>query len=402
MNDFKYLHDNLCRGVNEVIPGDGLMHKLKSKKKLRIKAGFDPTAPDLHLGHTVLISKLKQFQEFGHQVVFLIGDFTAMIGDPSGRSVTRPQLTKEQIDNNARTYKNQIFKILNPDLTEIRFNSEWLGEMSASDLIRLSSSYTVARMLERDDFEKRYQNHQSISIHEFIYPIIQGYDSVALNADIEIGGTDQKFNLIMGRHMQAIYNQEPQIVLTLPLLEGLDGKNKMSKSLNNYIAINDEPDEIFGKIMSISDDLMWRYLDLISSFDLAEIRSLRESVNQGMNPRDVKILLALDQVSRFYNKDVAEKSKSHFLNKFQKRELDEDMVYTELSVGETGIQLANLLKDSNLVSSTSEALRLIKQGGVRVNGKKVDIANPVYLPEQELICQVGKRKSLRVKLLVIT
>ncbi len=386
------------RGTEEVLPEELLLKKLQRQKPLKIKAGFDPTAPDLHLGHTVLINKLRQFQELGHEVIFLIGDFTGMIGDPTGKSATRPPLTREAVLENAKTYEHQIFKILDPSKTTVLFNSSWMGEMSAVDLIQLAAKHTVARMLERDDFNKRYTSGQAIAIHEFLYPLIQGYDSVALKADVELGGTDQKFNLLVGRQLQEAYGQEPQVVITLPILEGLDGVQKMSKSLNNYIGITDPPEEMFGKVMSISDDLMWRYFELLSFRPMSEIEAWREGVAKGDNPRDVKVRLAEELVERFHSKEEAERAHQAFVARFQKGQMPDDMPEFCLEPPEGGYPIANLLKDTGLVKSTSEAMRMIKQGAVRIDGKRVSDQGLAPQSGQTLILQVGKRRFARVEL----
>ncbi len=388
--------DLIKRGTEEVLPEDLLIKKLERGQPLKIKAGFDPTAPDLHIGHTVLINKLRQFQELGHEVIFLIGDFTGMIGDPTGKSVTRPPLTREEVLENAKTYEHQIFKILDPTRTTVLFNSSWMGEMSAVDLIQLAAKHTVARMLERDDFNKRYTGGQPIAIHEFLYPLVQGYDSVALKADVELGGTDQKFNLLVGRQLQEAYGQEPQVVITLPILEGLDGVQKMSKSLNNYIAINDPPEEMFGKIMSISDTLMWRYFELLSFRPMSEIEDWRGQVANGANPRDMKVRLAEELVARFHNQEAALKAHEAFVARFQKGQIPDEMPEHHLKSPEGGYPIANLLKDAGLVSSTSEANRMIKQGAVRVDGEKVAGPSLVITPGAASVYQVGKRKFARV------
>ena len=383
-----------ARGSDEIIPLDELKTKLKKGKPLKIKAGFDPTAPDLHLGHTVLINKLKQLQDLGHEILFLIGDFTAMIGDPTGKSATRPPLSDEQIQENSKTYQDQVFKILDKNKTQVVFNSHWMKKLTSADMIKLASQQTVARMLERDDFSKRYKSGQGISIHEFLYPLVQGYDSVALEADVELGGTDQKFNLLMGRELQKNNNQEPQIILTMPILEGLDGVQKMSKSLNNYIAIDDSSDEMFGKIMSISDDLMWRYLELLSFESMETIESWKKEVEQGENPRDIKFRLADEIISRFHSKDEAKVANQNFINRFAKNQIPDEMDEFEF---ESGIKIGNLLKDADLVDSTSEAFRMIKQGAVKINGEKV--ANKdIDLPSGTAVYQVGKRKFARITL----
>ncbi len=383
----------ITRGAVELISESELIDKLKLERPLRIKAGFDPTAPDLHLGHTVLINKMRQLQELGHEIIFLIGDFTGMIGDPSGRSVTRPSLTREEIVANAQTYKEQIFKILDPQKTKIMFNSEWMESMGSAGLIKLASSYTVARILERDDFERRFKANQPIAIHEFLYPLVQAYDSVAIEADMELGGTDQKFNLLMGRELQKHYGQVPQIVLTMPLLEGMDGIQKMSKSYNNYIGIKDSPDDMFGKIMSISDDLMWRYYELLSFKPMAEINELQNQVQQGLNPRDVKMQLAEEIIARFHDQEQAVQAKEHFIAQFRHHKPPENIPEIELQ-GE--LPLANLLKQAGLVTSTSDGIRMIQQGAVKIDTEKVT-ENIKVAAGEEHIYQVGKRRFARVK-----
>lgn len=386
------------RGTSEILLLDDLKQKLASGKKLIIKAGFDPTAPDLHLGHTVLLNKLRHFQQLGHEIVFLIGDFTGMIGDPSGKNVTRPPLTRDEVEKNAQTYANQVYKILDREHLQIRFNSEWLGKFSAVDLVRLAGSYTVARMLERDDFHKRYTSGQSIAIHEFLYPLLQGYDSVALKADVELGGTDQKFNLLLGRELQKQQGMAQQVVITLPLLEGLDGQQKMSKSLNNYIAINDDPKEMFGKIMSISDELMWRYFELLSlDLTLAQIQQMRsETVTSGLNPRDCKIKLALEIITRFHDKTSAENALEDFQRRFKQNEMPEEIDEIHLAIEGSDVSLANLLKDAGLVASTSEARRLLQGGGVKIDGVKAEDPNLQIPVNSQHVYQVGKRKFAKV------
>jgi len=380
------------RGTDEILPLDELKKKLTKNKPLRIKAGFDPTAPDLHLGHTVVINKMKQLQDLGHEIIFLIGDFTGMIGDPTGKNVTRKPLTKADVLENAKSYEDQVFKILDKDKTRIAFNSEWMGKMSSAEMISLASKQTVARMLERDDFSKRYKGGQAISIHEFLYPLVQGYDSVALRADIELGGSDQKFNLLVGRELQKQADMEPQVILTMPILEGLDGVQKMSKSLGNYIGIDEDPDSMFGKIMSISDDLMWRYLELLSFESLETIESWKKEVEDGENPRNIKFRLAEEIVTRFHDKDQALKAQQNFIDRFAKNQIPDEM--DEFSFSK-GIKVANLLKDSNLVSSTSEAFRMIKQGAVKIDGEK--LTDKDLAPDEgTLVFQVGKRKFARV------
>ncbi|MBW9257910.1 MAG: tyrosine--tRNA ligase [Candidatus Thiodiazotropha sp. (ex. Lucinisca nassula)] len=384
------------RGTEEVLPEELLIKKLKRGEPLKIKAGFDPTAPDLHLGHTVLINKLRQFQELGHEVIFLIGDFTGMIGDPTGKSATRPPLTREEVLENAKTYEHQIFKILDPTKTTVLFNSSWMGEMSAVDLIQLAAKHTVARMLERDDFNKRYTSGQPIAVHEFLYPLVQGYDSVALKADVELGGTDQKFNLLVGRQLQEAYQQEPQVVITLPILEGLDGVQKMSKSLNNYIGITDQPEEMFGKVMSISDDLMWRYYELLSFRPMDEIKAWKAEVDGGANPRDIKVRLAQELVERFHSKEMAEKAHQAFIARFQKGQIPDEMPECELKADSGSYPIANLLKDGGLVKSTSEAMRMIKQGAVRIDGDRVEQTSLTIEAGTTAVFQVGKRRFARI------
>ena len=380
------------RGADEILPLEELKKKLEKNKPLRVKLGMDPTAPDLHLGHTVVINKMKQLQDLGHEIIFLIGDFTGMIGDPTGKNVTRKPLTKADVLENAKSYEDQVFKILDKDKTRITFNSEWMGKMSSAEMISLASKQTVARMLERDDFSKRYKGGQAISIHEFLYPLVQGYDSVALRADIELGGSDQKFNLLVGRELQKQADMEPQVILTMPILEGLDGVQKMSKSLGNYIGIDEDPDSMFGKIMSISDDLMWRYLELLSFESLETIESWKKEVEDGENPRNIKFRLAEEIVTRFHDKDQALKAQQNFIDRFAKNQIPDEM--DEFSFSK-GIKVANLLKDSNLVSSTSEAFRMIKQGAVKVDGEK--LTDKDLAPDEgTLVFQVGKRKFARV------
>ena len=384
------------RGIDEVLTEDDLVSKLKSKKQLTVKVGFDPTAPDLHLGHTVILNKMRHFQDLGHKVVFLIGDFTGRIGDPSGKNKTRPALDKEELEKNAKTYSDQVFKILNKDLTDIRFNSEWCEDLGADGIIGLASKYNLGRMLERDDFSKRYKANQQIAIHEFLYPLIQAYDSIALNADVEMGGTDQKFNLLVGRELQRAFDQEPQVCITLPILEGLDGTNKMSKSLDNYVGINEDPDEMFGKIMSISDDLMWRWFELLSFRPINEINELKKEVKSGMNPRDAKILLAEEIIERFHSKEDAGNAKNTFLDRFQKGAKPKDIETFSISL-DGDIAIGNLLKESGLVQSTSEAMRLVKQGAVKINDEKIDDPKLSIAKNQELLVQVGKRRFLKIK-----
>jgi len=384
------------RGADEILVEAELVGRLKSGKPLRVKAGFDPTAPDLHLGHTVLINKLRQFQELGHEVLFLIGDFTGMIGDPTGKNVTRKPLTRDDVMENAATYEHQIYKILDPEKTTVMFNSQWMGEMSAADLIQVAAKHTVARMLERDDFNKRYTGNQPIAIHEFLYPLIQGYDSVAMKADVELGGTDQKFNLLVGRELQKHYGQKPQVILTMPILEGLDGVQKMSKSLNNYIGINEPPDEMFGKLMSISDDLMWRYFELLSFRPLGEIEQLRQDIQQGENPRDIKFQLGQELVARFHDKQAAEAAQAGFIARFQKGAMPDDMPELTLTAAEDGIKIANLLKQASLTGSTSDAFRMIKQGAVRMDGERITDKGLSIAAGNTHVFQVGKRRFARV------
>jgi tyrosyl-tRNA synthetase len=385
------------RGTEEILIEDALRKKLQSGRPLRVKAGFDPTAPDLHLGHTVLINKLRQFQDLGHHVLFLIGDFTGMIGDPTGKSATRKPLSREDIAVNAATYQEQVFRILDPQRTEVVFNSQWMDGLGAAGLVQVAARHTVARMLERDDFSKRYRGGQSIAIHEFLYPLIQGYDSVALRADVELGGTDQKFNLLVGRQLQESYGQEPQVVITLPLLEGLDGVQKMSKSLGNYIGITDPPDDMFGKLMSVSDELMWRYFELLSRRDMTEIDAWRAAVRDGMNPRDVKFELALEMVARFHSAAAARSAQDGFIARFQRGALPDDAPEITLIAGaDGGIPIANLLKGAGLVKSTSEAIRLIGQGGVKVDGKRIDDLCQLCGVGSKSLYQVGKRRYAQV------
>ena len=385
----------LTGGTEEIIPEAAFLEQIGSKKTLRIKAGFDPTSPDLHLGHTVLLNKMKIFQDLGHEVIFLIGDFTGLVGDPSGVNETRPVLTEEQLNQNAETYKQQVFKILDPDKTEIRYNSEWMNDVHPSEFIKLLSSYTVARMLERDDFSKRYKAQQPISIHEFLYPILQGYDSVKLNADIEMGGTDQKFNLLLGREVQKHYGQKQQSILTVPLLEGLDGVKKMSKSLGNYIALEDKPDDMFGKLMSISDDLMWRYFSLLSFRSSKEILAFKNDINEGTNPRDIKFLLAEEIVERFHQ-GLGEVSKGNFINRFQKGNISQDIEEININIENDTELLTRIIKESKLLSSTSEALRMIQQGAVKLNNEKVSDTKTIVQKGSSNLIQVGKKKVAKI------
>lgn len=385
----------LKRGVVETLLEEDLDARLKLGRPLRVKAGFDPTAPDLHIGHTVLVNKLRQFQDLGHDVLFLIGDFTGMIGDPTGKSATRPPLTQEQVVENAKTYQKQIFKILDPERTQILFNSQWLNKLSSVDLIKLAATHTVARMLERDDFQKRYSGGQPIAIHEFLYPLLQGYDSVAMKADVELGGTDQKFNLLMGRELQKHYGQTPQVVMTLPLLEGLDGVQKMSKSLGNYIGIDEPANEIFGKVMSVSDDLMWRYLELLSFRSMDEINHWRQEVSQGLNPKEIKIRLAKELVERFHSKEAAEQAHQDFNARFARKEIPTDLEEIVLTA-EDDLPIAQLLKEANLVPSTSEANRMIDQGGVKIDNEKISDKKLKLKKGTTHIYQVGKRRIAKV------
>ena len=389
---------DLLRGADEVLIKQELIEKLKEGRPLRIKAGFDPTAPDLHLGHTVLINKLKQFQDLGHEVMFLIGDFTGMIGDPTGKNVTRKPLTREEVIHNAKTYEEQIFKILDSNKTRVMFNSSWMNAMSSADLIQLAAKHTVARMLERDDFSKRFKGGQSIAIHEFLYPLIQGYDSVEMKADVELGGTDQKFNLLVGRQLQEAFGQKPQVVITMPILEGLDGVQKMSKSLNNYIGIADVADEMFGKIMSISDELMWRYFELLSFRPMAEINSWKLECIEGANPRNYKVKLAQEIIERFHDAKAAVKALENFEARFQRGAMPDEIDEIELKIQGSSFCIANLLKESGLTSGTSEAIRLINQGAVKIDGEKVSDAKLEISINTQNIYQVGKRKFAKVKL----
>lgn len=386
------------RGCDELTVEQELAEKLAAGKPLRVKAGFDPTAPDLHLGHTVLLNKLRQLQELGHQIFFLIGDFTGMIGDPTGKNATRPPLSKEQVLENAQSYRDQVFKILDPQRTEVVFNSSWMEQLGSSGMIRLAAQHTVARMLERDDFSKRYRNNQPIAIHEFLYPLVQGYDSVALRADLELGGTDQKFNLLMGRELQKHHGQAPQCILTMPLLEGLDGVQKMSKSLGNYVGISEAPEQIFGKLMSVSDDLMWRYIELLSFASLEEIGRWKRSVAEGANPRDVKVRFAQEIVERFHDRAAAERALQDFESRFRQGGVPDDLPVLELACEPGGSAAVQVMKQAGLCASTSEALRMIDQGGVRINGEKVSDRALKLQPGNEWIIQVGKRKFARVRL----
>lgn len=398
MNSIEEALQQIQRGADEILVESELIKKLKKGKPLKIKAGFDPTAPDLHLGHTVLINKLRQFQDLGHEVQFLIGDFTAMIGDPTGKSATRPPLTREDVLENAKTYEHQVFKILDAQKTTVLFNSQWMGEMKASDMIQLAARHTVARMLERDDFNKRYKGGQSIAVHEFLYPLVQGYDSVAMKSDVELGGTDQKFNLLVGRQLQESYGLEPQICLTMPILEGLDGVQKMSKSLKNYIGITDEPNDMFGKIMSVSDELMWRYFELLSFRSMSEIEKFQHEVKQGKNPRDIKFLLAEEIITRFHNADAARAAQQDFINRFAKGVMPDEMPEITITLTEQVIGIASMLKQANLTSSTSESYRMIQQGAVKIDGEKIEDKAIELKKGQIVVAQVGKRKFARVTL----
>jgi tyrosyl-tRNA synthetase len=386
------------RGCDELLVEAELVDRLKSGRPLRVKAGFDPTAPDLHIGHTVLINKLRQLQELGHHIVFLIGDFTGMIGDPTGKNTTRPPLTREEVAANAKTYTAQVFKILDAGKTEIAFNSVWMDKFTSADMIKLAATHTVARMLERDDFGKRYRANQPIAIHEFLYPLVQGYDSVALKADIELGGTDQKFNLLMGRELQKHYGQPPQCILTMPLLEGLDGVNKMSKSLGNTVGITDSPNDIFGKLMSVSDELMWRYIELLSFAPIATVRQWKKEAGEGRNPRDIKVVFAQEIVARFHSQAAAAAALADFESRFKEGEIPADIKAVSVNVGAGGIAIANLLKDAGLTVSTSEALRMIAQGGVKLDGEKVSDKALKLAAGVQVVVQVGKRKFARVTL----
>ncbi|MEC4726695.1 tyrosine--tRNA ligase [Shewanella sp. D64] len=397
MADLDQALAEIKRGTDEILLEADLLEKLKEGRPLRIKLGADPTAPDIHLGHTVILNKMRTFQELGHEVIFLIGDFTGMVGDPSGKNNTRPPLTREQVLANAETYKQQVYKILDPAKTRIVFNSTWLEPLGAAGMIRLASQQTVARMMERDDFKKRYGSGQSIAIHEFMYPLLQGYDSVALEADVELGGTDQKFNLLMGRELQKSAGQKPQTVIMMPLLEGLDGVKKMSKSAHNYIGVSEPAGEMFGKIMSISDDLMWRYLELLSFRPLSEIEQFKLDVEQGTNPRDIKIALAKEIIARFHDEDAAQAAHQEFINRFQKGALPDDIEEIEIVAGE-GIAIANLLKEAGLVSSTSDGMRMIKQGAAKIDGAKIEDTRLQLSAGMTGVFQVGKRKFAKITL----
>ncbi len=388
------------RGCDELMVEQELVDKLASGRPLRVKAGFDPTAPDLHLGHTVLINKMRHMQELGHHIMFLIGDFTGMIGDPTGKNATRPPLTREQVLENAQSYRDQVFKILDPDRTEVMFNSTWMEQLGSSGMIRLAAQHTVARMLERDDFNKRYKNNQPIAIHEFLYPLVQGYDSVAMHADLELGGTDQKFNLLMGRELQKHYGQSPQCILTMPLLEGLDGVNKMSKSLGNYIGIAEQPNDIFGKIMSVSDDLMWRYIDLLSFASLDEVAGWKQAVANGENPRQIKVRFAQEIVARFHGQAAAVRALEDFEARFRDGGVPDDLPLIEIVGTAEGLVVTQVLKQSGLLGGTSEAIRMIGQGGVKANGEKVSDKSLIIAVDEEVVLQVGKRKFARIKVVV--
>lgn len=391
--------EELIRGAEEVIVAEDLESRLATGKPLRVKAGFDPTAPDLHLGHTVLLNKLRQFQQAGHEIIFLIGDFTGMIGDPTGRNTMRKPMTRDQVQENAETYRKQVFKILDPDTTRIEFNSSWMDRQSATDVVRLASKYTVARMLERNDFQQRFESGQGIAIHELLYPLVQGYDSVVLEADLELGGTDQKFNLLVGRELQKEHGQAPQVVMTMPILEGVtQGPEKMSKSLDNYIGITEAPNEIFGKLMSIDDEKMWRYFELLSFRPMQEIESLKAEVGQGKNPRDVKYELALEITERFHDRKAAEAAQADFIRRFQKIAIPEEVPEKSINCGGDAMPIRNLLKETGLVSSTSEAMRMIRQGAVRIDGSKVEDTDLCLPSGTSGIFQVGKRKFLKIRL----
>ncbi|MCG8377962.1 MAG: tyrosine--tRNA ligase [Proteobacteria bacterium] len=400
MTDVQEALELITRGADEVLLLEELKKKLATGKPLRIKAGFDPTAPDLHLGHTVLINKMRQFQDLGHEVIFLIGDFTGMIGDPTGKSATRPPLTETEIQENAKTYQQQIYKILDPDKTLIEFNSKWMSKMSSADMVRLASKHTVARMLERDDFDKRYKSGQAIAIHEFLYPLVQGYDSVALGADVELGGTDQKFNLLVGRQLQEAYGKTPQVILTMPILEGYTASDdKMSKSLDNYIGITESPDEMFGKLMSVDDEKMWRYFELLSFRSLDEINGFKQDIDQGANPRDIKFKLAEEIITRFHDAKAARAAQTDFINRFSNNAIPDDMPEREINVGSEGMPLVNVLKEAGLVSSTSDGHRMVKQGAVKINSERVKDGKQVLKTGFSGVAQVGKRKFAKVVLL---
>ena len=396
MSEIAHTLELIRRGTEEILIEEDLLERLKTGKPLRVKAGFDPTAPDLHLGHTVLLNKMRQLQDMGHEVMFLIGDFTGMIGDPSGKNETRPPLTREQVAANAITYQKQVFKVLDPDKTRIMFNSEWMDKFTAVDMIRLASTYTVARMLERDDFNKRYSSNHPIAIHEFLYPLVQGYDSVAMQADIELGGTDQRFNLLVGRELQKHWQQKPQVVITMPLLLGLDGVKKMSKSLGNYIGIDESPKEMFGKVMSISDDTMWVWFEVISFRPLAEIKRFREDVENGTNPRDIKFLLGEEIVARFHGAEQAKLAHENFVAQFQQGGIPEDLQEVQIEVGDAGMLIANVIKTAGLTDSTSDAMRMLQQGAVKIDGERVTEKNLLMTAGQTFILQVGKRRFSKV------
>jgi len=398
MTDTKTALALIARGTDEITKLDELEERLELDRPLRVKVGFDPSAPDLHIGHTVVINKMRQFQDLGHTVIFLIGDFTGLIGDPTGKNATRKPLTPEQIQENAETYAKQVFKILDPDKTEVRFNSEWLNQLGSDGMVRLAAKYTVARMLERDDFEKRYRNNQPIAIHEFLYPLAQGYDSVMLECDVEMGGTDQKFNLHVGRHLQQHYNQPPQVIITLPLLEGLDGVQKMSKSLGNYVGITEPPGEMFGKLMSISDELMWRYFDLLSFRSNQEIADLKADMTGGRNPRDIKFLLCEEIIERFHSREAAVAAREEFIARFQRGQMPEDIPEKSLETAGEGIGIATALSQCGMTSSNSEAFRMIAQGGVRIDGKKISDRTLRLEPGFTGILQVGKRKFCKANI----
>ena len=398
MHSVKEQMEVIRRGADEVIVEVELEKRLQTGARLRVKVGFDPTAPDLHIGHTVLINKMRQFQQLGHEALFLIGDFTGMIGDPTGKSATRPALSKDEILENAKTYKDQVFRILDPDQTEIVFNSTWMDKMSAADLIQLAGKHTVARMLERDDFSKRYKGNRAISIHEFLYPLVQGYDSVAMKADVELGGTDQKFNLLVGRQLQQAYGQQPKIVVTMPLLEGLDGVQKMSKSLGNYVGITDPPADMFGKLMSISDDLMWRYFELLSFRSATDIAALQKAAREGRNPRDIKIELAMEIIERFHDGAAAEKARDEFIARFSRGEIPDEMSECELATENGELGIANVLRGAGLTASNAEGFRMLQQGAVRVDGVKVADRDLALKAGATYIIQVGKRKFAKVSL----
>jgi tyrosyl-tRNA synthetase len=396
MSEAAHTLELIRRGTEEILLEEDLLARIKSGKPMRIKAGFDPTAPDLHLGHTVLLNKMRQLQDMGHEVIFLIGDFTGMIGDPSGKNETRPPLTREQVQENAVSYQKQVFKVLDPDKTKIMFNSEWMDKFTGVDMIRLAAHHTVARMLERDDFHKRYHAGHPIAIHEFLYPLVQGYDSVAMKADIELGGTDQRFNLLMGRELQKDWGQKPQVVITLPLLIGLDGVKKMSKSLGNYIGIDESPKEIFGKVMSLSDETMWLYFEVISFRPLAEVKRLREDVANGLNPRDVKFLLGEEIVARFHGTEAGQHAREEFIAQFQQGGLPEDLPEVHLQAGSDGMLIAQVIKSAGLTDSTSDALRMLQQGAVKIDGEKVTEKNLLLKAGQTIVLQVGKRRFSKV------